>query len=193
MGRKLRFIQQSITDLCKRLDDLNVELTRASVEDQELFLSEIKNVRKALDDDLAEVYIKGYFYVEISMSHILNQKVFQDQHSNFNSSLRNLSFILTQSNVLEGDLFFNKLFKLPLKLKEKARYFEARIKGINRELATMTDQEEKDKMQELRAAFIQKHEEVSFERRRLLLYKVKSTDSPWSDAFLDLIVTFDWI
>ena len=96
MGRKLRFIQQSITDLCKRLDDLNVELTRASVEDQELFLSEIKNVRKALDDDLAEVYIKGYFYVEISMSHILNQKVFQDQHSNFNSSLRNLSFILLQ-------------------------------------------------------------------------------------------------
>ena len=58
MGRKLRFIQQNITDLCKRLDDLKEELTRASVEDQELFLSEIKNVKEALDDDLAEVYIR---------------------------------------------------------------------------------------------------------------------------------------
>ena len=56
MGRKLRFIQQSITDLCKRLDDLKEELTRASVEDQELFLSEINNAKKALDDDLTEVY-----------------------------------------------------------------------------------------------------------------------------------------
>ena len=82
---------------------------------------------------------------------------------------------------------------MPLKLKEKTRYFEARIKGINRELAAMTDQEEKDRMQELKATFIQKHEEVSFERGRILLYKVNSTDSPWSDAFLDLIVTFDWI
>ena len=58
MGRKLRFIQQNITDLCKRLDDLKEELTRASVEDQELFLSEIKNVKEALDDDLAEVYMQ---------------------------------------------------------------------------------------------------------------------------------------
>ena len=56
MGRKLRFIWQSITDLCKRLDDLKEELTRASVEDQELFLSEINNVKKALDDNLTEVY-----------------------------------------------------------------------------------------------------------------------------------------
>ena len=56
MGRKLRIIRQSITDLCKRLDDLKEELTRASVEDQELFLSEINNVKKALDDNLTEVY-----------------------------------------------------------------------------------------------------------------------------------------
>ena len=47
---------QSITNLCKRLDDLKEELTRASVEDQELFLSEINNAKKALDDDLTEVY-----------------------------------------------------------------------------------------------------------------------------------------
>ena len=78
-------------------------------------------------------------------------------------------------------------------MKEKASYFDARIKGINRELAIMTDQEEKGRMQELQATFIQKHEEVSFERRRVLLYKVKSIVSPWSDAFLDLVVTFDWI
>ena len=56
MGRKLRFIQQSITDLCKRLDDLKEELTRASVEGQELFLSKINDVKKALNDDLTEVY-----------------------------------------------------------------------------------------------------------------------------------------
>ena len=78
-------------------------------------------------------------------------------------------------------------------MKEKAKYFDTRIKGINRELAVMTNQEEKGRMQELQATFIQKYEEVSFERRRILLYKVKSTDSPWSDAFLDLIVTFDWV
>ena len=56
MGRKLRFIQQSITDICKRLDDLKEELTRASVEDRELILSEINSAKKALDDDLTEVY-----------------------------------------------------------------------------------------------------------------------------------------
>ena len=56
MGQKLRFIQQSITDICKRLDDLKEELTRASVEDRELILSEINSAKKALDDDLTEVY-----------------------------------------------------------------------------------------------------------------------------------------
>ena len=56
MGQKLRCIQQSITDICKRLDDLKEELTRASVEDRELILSEINSAKKALDDDLTEVY-----------------------------------------------------------------------------------------------------------------------------------------
>ena len=78
-------------------------------------------------------------------------------------------------------------------MKEKASFFDTRIKGINRELAIMTDQEEKGRMQELQAIFIQKHKDVSSERRRVLLYKVKSTILPWSDAFLDLIVTFDWV
>ena len=55
MGRKLRIIRQSIDDLCRQLDDLNVKLIRASVEDQGLFLSEIENVKKALDGDLTEV------------------------------------------------------------------------------------------------------------------------------------------
>ena len=78
-------------------------------------------------------------------------------------------------------------------MKEKASFFDARIKGINRELAIMTDQEEKGRMQELQALSIQKHKDVSSERRRVQLYKVKSTVSPWSDAFLDLIITFDWV
>ena len=78
---------------------------------------------------------------------------------------------------------------IALKLREKTRYFEARIKRIKRQLANMTDQEEKDRMQELKAAFILKREKVSIERRCILLYKVKSTISSWSDAFLDSIVT----
>ena len=65
VGRKLRFIQQNITDLCEKLDKLKEELTRASVEDQELVLSQIKNIKEALDDDLAEVYTKRFFCVEL--------------------------------------------------------------------------------------------------------------------------------
>ena len=56
-------------------------------------------------------------------------------------------------------------------------------------MARMTDQEEKDRMKELKATFIHKREEVSVERRRILLYKVKTTISSWSDALLDSIVT----
>ena len=55
MGRKLRIIRQSIDDLCRQLDDLNVKLIRASVEDQRMFLCEIENVMKALDGILTEV------------------------------------------------------------------------------------------------------------------------------------------
>ena len=44
-------------------------------------------------------------------------------------------------------------------------------------------------MKELKATFIHKREEVSVERRRILLYKVKTTISSWSDALLDSIVT----
>ena len=44
-------------------------------------------------------------------------------------------------------------------------------------------------MQELKETFIIKHEKVSVERRRILLYKVKSSISTWSDAFLDSPVT----
>ena len=69
MGRELRFIQQNITDLCKRLDDLKEELTRASVEDQELVLSQIKNVKEALDNDLDEVYAKRVILCRISLSY----------------------------------------------------------------------------------------------------------------------------
>ena len=61
MGRKLRIIRQSIDDLCRQLDDLNVKLIRASVEDQRLFLSEIENVKKALDGVLTEVCKKINF------------------------------------------------------------------------------------------------------------------------------------
>ena len=69
MGRELRFIQQNISDLCKRLDDLKEELTRASVEDQELVLSQIKNVKEALDNDLDEVYAKRVILCRISLSY----------------------------------------------------------------------------------------------------------------------------
>ena len=80
-------------------------------------------------------------------------------------------------------------FLIALKLREKTRYFETRIKRICRQLATMTDQEERDRMQELKAAFILKREKVSVERHHILLYKVKSLISSWSDAFLDSIIT----
>ena len=55
MGRELRIIRQSIDNLCRQLDDLNVKLIRASVEDQGMFLNEIENVKKELDDVLTEV------------------------------------------------------------------------------------------------------------------------------------------
>ena len=61
MGRKLRIIRQGIDDLCRQLDNLNVKLIRASEEDQRLFLSEIENVKKALDGVLTEVCKKINF------------------------------------------------------------------------------------------------------------------------------------
>ena len=69
VGRKLRFIQQNITDLCEKLDKLKEELTRASVEDQELVLSQIKNVKEALDNDLDQVYAKRVILCRISLSY----------------------------------------------------------------------------------------------------------------------------
>ena len=56
-------------------------------------------------------------------------------------------------------------------------------------MINVTNHEERNRMQELKETFIIKHEKVSVERRRILLYKVKSSISTWSDAFLDSPVT----